>query len=156
MGLPKASQVVPAEQTHDSASLYGALTTQQAPLRLVLDHAPIGVAHCDRDGRFTFVNNGFARLFRLVSAQMVGRLISDVIGDAAYEVVRNHVEAALTGRDVEFEAAIPDAQLGTRVMHCRYRPEVDAAGEVRGVVAVLLDVTDRVQAEAARDERIER
>ena len=79
-----------------------------------------------------------------------------MIGTAAYEVVRGHVEAALAGQAVEFEAAIPYPQLGVRVMHCCYRPEVDAAGVVRGVVAVLLDVTDRVHAEAARHERIER
>jgi PAS domain S-box-containing protein len=110
----------------------------------------------DRDGRFKFVNDGYARRFGLVPAQVVGQFIPEVIGTAAYEVVRGHVEAALAGRAVEFEAAIPYSQLGSRVMHCGYRPEVDAVGEVCGVVEVLLDVTDRVHAEAARHERIER
>jgi PAS domain S-box-containing protein len=127
-----------------------------AQVRLVLDHAPIGIAHCDRDGRFTFVNDGYARLFGLVPAQVVGRLISEVIGAAAYEGVRSQVAAALAGREVEFETAIPNAQRGPRVLHCRYRPDADPAGMVRGVVTVLLDVTERVEAEAARDERRER
>jgi PAS domain S-box-containing protein len=132
------------------------LTALEAQLRFVVDNAPVYLAHFDRDGRFTFVNDGYARRFGLIPAQVVGRLIPEVIGAAAYEVVRSQVEAALAGRAVEFEAAIPYPQLGTRVMHCGCRPEVDAAGEVRGVVAVLLDVTDRVRADAVRHERIER
>src|SRR5262249_6017766 len=110
----------------------------------------------DQDGRFTFVNDAYARRFGLIPALVVGRLLPEVIGAAAYEVVRSHVEAALDGRAAEFEVAIPYPQLGIRVMHCGYRPEVDAAGEVRGVVAVLQDVTERVHAEAVRHERIER
>ena len=158
MGVPEAIHEAPATDTpatQEFGAPCAALGAQEARLRFVLDSAPVYLAHFDRDGRFTFVNDRYARHFGLVPAQVVGQLIPEVIGVAAYEVVRGHVEAALAGRAVEFEAAIPYPQLGTRVMHCGYRPEMDAAGEVRGVVEVLLDVTDRVHAEAARHERIE-
>jgi PAS domain S-box-containing protein len=132
------------------------LAAQYAQLRFLVNSAPVNLAHFDRDGRFNFVNDSYARRFGLVPAQIVGRLIPEVIGSAAYEMVRGRVEAALAGQAVEFEVAIPYAQLGIRVMHCHYRPEVDATGAVRGVVEVVLDVTDRVHAEAARHERVER
>jgi PAS domain S-box-containing protein len=159
MGVLKAIHEAPAADTpvpNDVGAPRAALTAQEAQLRFVVDNAPVYLAHFDRRGRFQFVNDGYARRFGLSPAQVVGRLIPEVIGAASYEVVRSQVEAALAGRVVEFEAAIPYPQLGIRVMHCGYRPEVDAAGEVRGVVAVLLDVTDRTHAEAARHERIER
>jgi PAS domain S-box-containing protein len=159
MGVPEAIHESPAADTpvpNDVGATGAALTAQEARLRFVVDNAPVYLAHFDQDGRFQFVNDGYARRFGLSTAQVVGRLIPEVIGTAAYEVVRNHIEIALAGRAVEFEAAIPYSQLGIRVMHCGYRPEVDASGEVRGVVAVLLDVTDRVHAEVARHERIER
>jgi PAS domain S-box-containing protein len=159
MAVPEATHEAPAADTevptHPGAPRR-ALAAPEAELRFVVDNAPVSIVHLDRDGRFRFVNDGYARRFGLVPAQVVGRLLPEVIGTAAYEGVRGHVEAALAGRAVEFEVAIPYPQLGTRVMHCAYRPEVDAAGEVRGVVAVLLDVTDRVRAEAARHERVER
>jgi PAS domain S-box-containing protein len=159
MGVPEATREAPATDTPAPRELgapSAAPGAQEARLRLVVDSAPAYLAHFDRDGRFTFVNDGYARRFGLAPAQVVGQLVPEVIGAAAYGVVRGHVEAALAGRGVEFEAAIPYPGLGVRVMHCGYRPEVDAAGVVRGVVEVLLDVTDRVRAEAARHERIER
>jgi PAS domain S-box-containing protein len=154
MGVPEAIHEAPAADAplpNDGA----APAAQEASPRLLVDHAPVDLAHCDRDGRFQFVNESYARRFGLTPTQVVGRLIPEVIGGAAYEVMRGHVEAALAGRAVEFEAAIPYPS-GARVMRCAYRPEVDTAGEVRGLVAALLDVTDRVHAEAARHERVER
>jgi PAS domain S-box-containing protein len=159
MGVPKViheTLAIDAAGPKDGGAEQSACTAPEAQLRLVVDHAPGCLAHFDREGRFRFVNDAYARRFGLTPAQVVGRLLPEVIGAAAYEVVRGHVEAALGGRAVEFEAAIPYLRLGTRVMHCGYRPEPGAAGEVRGVVAVLLDVTDRVRAEAARHERAER
>src|SRR5262249_26789008 len=156
MGVPEATHEAPANDTsvgQEFGTPCAATALPEARLRYVVDSAPIYLAQFDRDGRFTFVNDGYARRFGLLPAQIVGQLVQGVIGAAAYEVVRGHVEAALAGRAVEFEAAIPYPRLGVRVMHCGYRPEVDAAGEVRGVVEVLLDVTDRVHAEAARHER---
>jgi PAS domain S-box-containing protein len=141
---------------NDTVAPFASPSAQEAHLRFVLNNAPAFLAHFDRDGRFTFVNDGYARRFGLNPAQVVGRRLPEVIGAAAYDVVRSHLEAALAGRAVEFEATIPYPRLGTRSMYCGYRPEVDSTGEVRGVVAVLLDVTDRVRAEAARHERVER
>jgi PAS domain S-box-containing protein len=150
----------PADADTPVASEVGApcaaLTSQEAQLRSVIDNAPICLAYVDREGRFKFVNDDYASRLGLTPAQVVGRLIPEVIGAGAYEAVHSHIQAALGGRAVDFEATIPYPLLGNRVMHCSYRPEMDAAREVRGVVAVLLDVTDRVHAEAARHERIER
>jgi PAS domain S-box-containing protein len=159
MGVPGA--IREATKTDPLAANDGgvpcaALNAPEARLQFIVDNAPVYLAHFDQDGRFTFVNDGYARRFGLTPAQVVGRLIPEVIGAAAYGVVRSHVEAALAGRSVEFEAAIPYPHPGTRVMHCGYQPEVDAAGNIRGVAAVLLDVTDRARAEAARHERVER
>jgi PAS domain S-box-containing protein len=156
MGVPEAIHGSPAAPVSKEFAAPIAISAHEAELRFIVDSVSVHIAHFDRDGRFKFVNDLYARRFGLVPAQIVGQLIPEVIGTAAYELVRGHIEAALAGRAVEFEAAIPYPHLGIRVMHCGYRPLVDAAGEVRGVVEVLLDVTDRVHAEASRHERIER
>lgn len=159
MGVPEAIHEAAATDTpvtREFGARSAALAAPEDQMRLVLDSAPVYLAHFDRDGRFKFVNHGYAGRFGLAPAQVVGQLISDVIGAAAYEVVRSHVAAALAGRAVEFEASLSYPQLGLRVMHCGYRPEVDEDGKVQGVVEVLLDLTDRVHAETTRHERIER
>src|SRR5262249_29409066 len=137
MGVPEAIPEVTTTNTlvpQEVDASRAASAATEAQLRLVVDSAPVYLAHFDRDGRFKFVNDGYARRFGFVPAQVVGQLIPEVIGTTAYEVVRGHIEAALAGRAVEFEAAIPYPQLGIRVMHCGFRPELDAVGEVRGVV----------------------
>jgi PAS domain-containing protein len=129
MKVPEAICEAPGAHTpvsKDAVATGAALTAHEAQLQFDVGNAPVYLARFDRGRRFKFVNEGYARRFGLSPAQVVGWLISEVIGTAAYEVVRSHVEAALAGREVEFEAAIPYPQLGIRVMHCGYHPEVDA------------------------------
>lgn len=124
-----------------------ALRRSEQQLRLVTDHASVYLAHCDREGRFLFVNEPYARRFGLRPEAIVGRRIPEVLGEAAYEPIKGHVELALTGRAVEYEVEVPYDRIGPRVIHCRYSPEMDEHGHVRGLVAVIEDVTDRKQSE---------
>jgi PAS domain S-box-containing protein len=149
MRVPEGIQEAPATDAPPLKER-AVLSGQEFQLRLVTDSAPVLLSHFDRGSRFLFVNEAYARRFGLAPFQVVGRHMSEMVGAAAYEVLRGHVEAALAASDVEFEAAIPYPQLGTRMMHGNYRPLLDEAGEVKSVVEVLLDVTDRVLAEAAR------
>jgi PAS domain S-box-containing protein len=124
-----------------------ALRQREEQLRLVTDHAPVLIAHIDRDGRYRFVNRAYAERLGLSAAEVVGKRIPEVVGRAAYESFRPHVEAALSGRRVDFEAEVPYGGLGRRWMRCAYVPEVDAAGAVRGLIAVLHDITARKRGE---------
>ncbi|MBY0512356.1 MAG: DUF4118 domain-containing protein, partial [Gemmataceae bacterium] len=99
------------------------LTASQGQLRLVTDHAPVLLVHCDTDRRFEFVNRPYAERFGLEPKDVVGKTIPEVLGEAAYDRLRPHVEAALAGRHVEFEVEIPYEKLGRLTMHCVYRPE---------------------------------
>jgi PAS domain S-box-containing protein len=125
-----------------------ALAASEAQLRLVTDSAPVFLAHCDAEGRYRFVNRGYAERFGLSRDDVVGRHIPEVLGEAAYASFRAYVERVLAGEPVEFEVEVPYRTLGRRWMHCAYVPERDAAGAVRGHIAVVTDVTARKQMEA--------
>src|SRR5205823_1967351 len=56
-------------------------------------------------------------------------------------------DTVLSGRRVEFEVEVPYESLGRHWMRCAYVPEVDEAGAVRGLIAVITDVTEHRQAE---------
>lgn len=120
-----------------------ALRTSEAQFRFVTDHVPVMILHCDAEARYTFVNAPYAARFHLRPENVVGRAIREVLGPEAYELIREHVETALRGENVEFEAQVPNS---TRWLHCMYVPERAADGKVRGFVAVMQDITARKRA----------
>lgn len=124
-----------------------ALRASETQLRFVTDHAAtILIAHCDTEGRYIFVNEPYATRFGLTRSQIVGHTIREILGEAAYATIQPHVEAALCGKQVEFEVEIPYAT-GHRWMACRYVPDRAQDGSVRSFVAVVQDTTERKQAE---------
>jgi signal transduction histidine kinase/CheY-like chemotaxis protein len=72
-----------------------------------------------------------------------------VIGAEAYARIEPHVEAALRGERVEYEADVPYAGTGTQTMRVAYEPERDDQGRVVGYVAAILNITDRKRVEEA-------
>ncbi|HVG17485.1 MAG TPA: PAS domain S-box protein, partial [Blastocatellia bacterium] len=140
----------------DHKKAEGALRPSEAELRRVTDHAPVFIAHCDKDQRFRFVNEGYAARLGLQPDDLIGKTVWDVLGVKAYDTFRQHIDAALSGQKVEFEAEVPYERIGRRVMHCSYVPEIDESGEVRGWVAVVTDITERRQAQEALRQSEER
>jgi PAS domain S-box-containing protein len=125
-----------------------ALEASEAQLRLVTDSVPVFLAHCDAEGRYRFVNRGYAERFGLSREQIIGRRIPDVLGAEVYARFQPYFERALAGESVEFDVEIPYQVIGPRWMHCAYAPESDEAGAVRGVIAVIADMTVRKRMEA--------
>ncbi len=128
-----------------------ALESQQralhAQLRFVTDHAPVLLAHCDQQQRYRFVNQPYAEMFALPAADFVGKPLRDVLGEAAYAEAQPYLKAVLAGQAVEYDMALPSTKNGTRYVHAAYAPERDASGQVFGVVAAIVDITERQQAE---------
>jgi PAS domain S-box-containing protein len=123
------------------------LRRSEAHLRLVADHAPVLMAHCDTEGRFKYVNESYASRFGLRAADLVGRLIPEVLGANAFAAIKPHMERVVAGESVRYETEVPYDTLGPRVMECLYEPERDSAGHVRGWIAVVTDVTERHRAQ---------
>lgn len=118
-------------------------------LFLITDTAPVYIAHCDSEARFKFVNRAYAERFGLSPVECIGKKISDVVGEEAYQSFRPYVERALEGDFVEFESEVPYLKIGKHFMHCSYAPEFDATGNVAGFVAAITDITARKQMEDA-------
>lgn len=130
--------------------LYAALRRSEAQARLVTDLAPAYLAHITVDGRYEYVNHDFAARLGLTPAEVIGKRVPEVIGDDAYAVIRQNLDAAFAGREIEFEAEVPYAGIGPRFVKLSYAPNRDERGRVHGVVAVIVDLTSRQRAELAR------
>ena len=125
------------------------LQVSQTQFQLVTDHAPVMLAQCDRELHYRFANQPYAERFGLQPKDVVGKTIPDILGVAAYEKHRVHIDAVLSGRTVEFEFDIPDSSKQLKRVHCVYRTEYDDRGQVNGFLATLLDITMRIRAEAS-------
>lgn len=123
------------------------LGAQEAQLRLVTDHAPVFITQLDREHKFKFVNRTYANRFGFEPQQLIGKHFTEVMGEAPYTAIRPHIEAALDGQRVEFEAEISYAALGPRWVYVIHEPERDATGRVIGLVAVTTDITERKKVE---------
>ncbi len=136
-----------------------ALRASEAQLRLVTDDAPVFITQLDRDHRFKFVNRTYARRFGFEPRDLVGKHFTEIMGEAPYQAIRHHIDAALNGQRVEFEAEISYASLGPRWVFVMHEPERSPDGEIVGLVAVITDITERKLAEqevaTARDKALE-
>jgi len=117
-------------------------------LHFVTDHAPVLLVHCDRNACYTFVNAPYAARFNAHPRTLIGRHVRDVVGDRAYDTLREHVDRALAGQRVEFEQRV-EYPSGSRWVHSTYVPQRDDEGTVTGFVGAIQDVTDRRANDAA-------
>src|SRR5208282_1299764 len=79
--------------------------------------------------------------------EIVGEPIVEALGEKGFNTLRPHIETVLQGRAVDFECEIDFQGVGPRRLHIAYRPETDAAGNVDGWIASLLDITEQSRAE---------
>ncbi|MDQ2645946.1 MAG: PAS domain S-box protein, partial [Myxococcota bacterium] len=123
-----------------------ALHQRESELRLIVDAIPGLIAYMSPDETYRHVNRAYEDWFGSAPAQFVGKRLSDVLGPQAYETIRPHVDAALAGQRVSFQAEVPYAG-GARWVRGTYIPDFDANGAVLGYVSLVLDITETKLAE---------
>jgi len=133
-----------------------ALGRSEALSRLLSDAVPMLISYVDTQGRYVSVNRRYAEWFGGSVEAFQGRHVTEVIGPPAWGAIRPYVERALAGEPQSFEADVPYERLGTRTVRASYTPDRDAAGRVRGFVAMVNDVTALKDAERALRESEER
>ncbi len=124
-------------------------------LRRVVDVLPTLTSYVDADERYQFVSPSYERWFGRAKAEVVGKRLVEVLGQDAYDAIKLHVERALAGAMVKYEAEIPYRDGGTRWIEATYLPQRGADGAISGFVALIADVTDRKTLELDRQRLLE-
>lgn len=156
-GFVKVTQDITARR-----QLSEALRASEGQLRLIVDAIPGLVAYVNPDKTYRTLNQRYADWFGMGPDEAAGKPVVDVIGKAAFAVVEPYLEQAMSGQVVSFEAQVPYARLGTRWVRGEYVPDLGSTGNVRGVVTLILDVTEaklaaeRLAEEAAVNETLYR
>lgn len=115
--------------------------------RLLMDAVPALISYVDSDFHYVKVNRGYERWFGHPAAEVEGRSVREVLGDEAWNVVAPKLRRALTGESIEYEAEVPYKDGGTRWVRVSYFPDFNAAERVRGIVAMVVDITERRRVE---------
>src|SRR5262249_55854577 len=82
------------------------LQRHEALLGRVIDAMPGLVVYIDRDRRYRFANRAYSEWFQRPGLDFEGQDVSVVLGDSAYEQLRENVDRALAGEPIEFESHV--------------------------------------------------
>ncbi|MBW4470156.1 MAG: GAF domain-containing protein [Stenomitos rutilans HA7619-LM2] len=127
-----------------------ALRRSEERLKLITDSLPVCISYVDRDRRLQFANKTYETWFGLTVAELCGKHLSEVLGEAAYALVQGHVDRALAGETTTYEMALPYSFGGHRYVSGVLVPDVDAHQQVQGYYALIMDASAR---QAALHER---
>jgi PAS domain S-box-containing protein len=116
-------------------------------LKLITDNVAAAIVYFDAAQRYQFGNKAFEELHGVPVEQLIGKPVVEVVGEAGYRELQPYIEAALDGERQTFEQSRPTPDGSKRTFHSTYLPEIGANGEVLGCYALLLDITERVNAE---------
>ena len=110
----------------------------EAQMRRMADAMPILVSYIDANERYRFSNSAYANWFGTKTEELYGRHMLDVWGNAAYAVLRPHIQAALAGGSVNCEERLP---FGSELRDVRVHLTPDIGHDkVRGLYALIEDI----------------
>ncbi|HVM17395.1 MAG TPA: PAS domain S-box protein [Gaiellaceae bacterium] len=148
----------------DNARLYGeaqaaarAMQESYALLDSVLASAPVGIGFWDTDLRYVRVNDALAQINGLPAEEHPGRTLAEVVPALAPQlepIYRQVLESGEPFIHHEATGEVPSAPGDERHWLTSYYPVRTADGEIHGLGAVILEVTDRRRAEQERARRV--
>ncbi|HZR60375.1 MAG TPA: PAS domain-containing protein [Xanthobacteraceae bacterium] len=124
------------------------LRASEAELQTVINRTPFMLVRCSRDLRYRFISQAYAEWVGRPREEVLGKTIAETIGEICFATLLPHIQKVLAGTPVDFECEMEFRVVGRRFLHIAYRPETDAAGNVNGWIASLLDITQRKRTEA--------
>jgi PAS domain S-box-containing protein len=130
-----------------------ALTEYRQWMNEILDNAPALIGYIDAEQKFTFNNRTYEHWLERPKAEITGRAVREVLGEAEYGKVKPQLERALRGGRVTFHH---EHWLRGAVRHAQttFVPDFDRQGRVRGCFVVAKDIGDVIDAQRERERRL--
>jgi diguanylate cyclase (GGDEF)-like protein/PAS domain S-box-containing protein len=125
-----------------------ALAHSERFMRQIADNLPVRIAYVDAGKRYRFVNQAHCERFGLSRYQILGRTRNELKGGQAHADVEQRIDAVLAGQSQQFEFEESSSR-GMRRIQSTLVPDVLANGEVAGIFATGVDITERAATERA-------
>jgi PAS domain S-box-containing protein len=132
------------------------LRRKQEELQILFDSVPAMIFYKDRENRFINVNRTAAAFFGKSKEDVIGHLLTEFYPpEQAAASWRDDIEVITSGKSKPDISYPVKTKAGIRTMEMEKVPYRDAAGNIIGIIVFALDVTERLDAEAARIEAAE-
>ncbi|MBF0634243.1 MAG: PAS domain S-box protein [Nitrospinae bacterium] len=130
-------------------SLEKALIKSEKELRLLIDSLPSLIAYVDSDERYRVANKVYKEWFGIDPETIKGKKVVEVVGEANYAKIQNHIKKALSGRKATHESSFDMAGGSQTHVEGTFVPEIGEDGVVKGYFVLVNDVTEHKIAEEA-------
>lgn len=106
------------------------------------------MAAVDKDYTYLFANKAYLERHKLNEEQVIGRHFGEVVGEQYFENdLKPYMDKCLNGEMVHFETVYSYPEKGKCFMETWCYPLRDDDGEIKGVVGLARDITDRKRLE---------
>lgn len=136
-----------ASDVSEQKSAQEALRASEKHLELVSNSIPSLLCYIDRDYRYRSCNRAYCEWFNKGRDDIIGKQLSQVVGDADWRRIKPEIDKALAGNIVEFDRELAIYSGEKRWVHAVYTPHKADSEHVSGIVILVTDITHRKQAE---------
>ncbi|HYE63579.1 MAG TPA: PAS domain S-box protein [Phycisphaerales bacterium] len=127
------------------------LRESETQIREMTDAVPALISFVDRGLVYRFINGAYEAWFGRQREEVVGRTMGEVLGEEVVEKLRPYLDRALAGESVRFEVPAPYRHGKARWIEAYYVPRRDERGEVVGFYVMVLDASERKEAQRELD-----
>lgn len=110
-------------------------------LRVLTDSMPAMIGYWNEDLVCEFANAAYFQWFGRHPAEIVGKTMRDLMGDALFGRNEPYARAALAGMPQTFERQLARPDGSISYTDARYIPDEDEVGRVRGFFVLVTDIT---------------
>jgi PAS domain S-box-containing protein len=124
------------------------LVRREQDLQMILDHVPAGIASFDAQSRLRYGNQRYAALFGAKPEEIVGKNVSQYVPQVALDALNQQWNKCLAGERGGYRRTNQNPVTGEiSIIDVQLAPEFND-GQVTGLFGLLIDVTEKVAAEA--------
>ncbi|AHM62736.1 sensor protein [Flammeovirgaceae bacterium 311] len=141
-----------AHDVTDHVKVRKSIEDSERQLRLITDALPVLIGYLDKEEKYRFANHAYEAWFDQKPEKLLGRPVREVVGDKAYQGVKQYIDRALAGERLDFESRMPYREDFTRYIRTSYVPDIQD-GVVTGFYTMVNDITEQVETRQQIEER---
>jgi len=143
----KGEAIIVGEEITERKIMEETLIQKERQLNIIANTIPAVITYVNADDlRYRYVNYNFASSRNMSQEEVVGKEVCEILGEDAYKRAAPYIERARAGKTVTYENIVP-FHGEPRWFNISYTPEFDAGGNVRNLIVLAFDITERKLAE---------